>query len=78
MSFLMGAGEALLSFASSLVNNLIKWAAAIAFYKVGRAKQQAEAAEEIIEVLKEQRKILAQPELHRRDLLDRASKRVRQ
>ena len=76
-TWLVSAGEAIVGLASSLVNNAIKWAAAIAFWLVGVRAKKIKNLEEINEILVDQRKILSRPELHRRELLDRASRRVR-
>jgi hypothetical protein len=76
-TWLLSAGEAVIGLVSSLVNNAIKWAAAIAFFSVGVSAKRRKNQEEIIDVLREQRKVLQQPELHRGELLARARKRLR-
>jgi hypothetical protein len=78
MPWLVGIGKAVLSFATSLASNALKWAAAGAFWLVGVRAKKIKNQEEIIDVLKKQRKILQQPELHRGELLERARKRLRE
>lgn len=71
------AGKAVFSAIAGLINALIKWAAIIAAYRLGRSRESAKVTRKTKDVLEEQLEIAAKAPIHRGNLLERMRERKR-
>jgi hypothetical protein len=77
VSWLVGAGEAILGFFSAIVNNAIKWIVVFGAYLAGKRSVRSKMNKEVGEMKDEQLKVASRPKLRRDALLERMRSRGR-
>ncbi len=77
-TWILGIGGKALSLVTGLLGVLKDYAVIGVAYFLGRRSEQKRQAEKASEIKDKQLEIAAEPDLHRRDLLDRMFKRKRQ